>query len=205
MENLTGFVAMVNLGALWSDFNNTLQSFSWSFSCFLLLHSADRHVSGLTTDGLHFLDQCVTHCMCVYMYVAMTLRMQRVGGCSMLTPQYQYHTTCHLYLNLCTKDLNKMALLHKSSYSVFFQVFPEILPQMQPELPKECREPTRHAALSGRTTSFLLTLPNYSDKIAILAIYVNGEAAFALFIAWISNNIKTVINNITIIIILMIN
>lgn len=165
-ENLTGFVSMVNLGALWSDFDNTFQSLL-IFLLFSSFDSADRHVSGLVIDGL----QCFTHCNCVNMYVAMTLRMQRVGGCR-LTPHsgvaynssnvVNVNTTqpCHLYLSLGTRVLNKMALPYKSSYSVFFQVLPEILSQMQPELPKECREPTRHAALSGRTTSFLLTLPN---------------------------------------------
>lgn len=76
--------SMVNLGALWSDFDNTFQSLL-IFLLFSSFHSADRHVSGLMTDGLHFLDQCFTHCNCMNMYVTMTLRMQRVGGCR-LTP-----------------------------------------------------------------------------------------------------------------------
>lgn len=62
----------------------------------------------------------------------------------------QHNTEIFTSFSHHSLDQNKTDLPHKFCYSVLFQVFPEILPQMQPELPKECREPTRHAAISGR-------------------------------------------------------
>jgi len=82
--------------------------------------------------------------------------------------------------------MNKMDLPHKSFYSVFFQVLPEILSQMQPELPKECRKPTRHAALSGKTM-------------------LDQNCNFSHVCDWRTSCIYIVVNNIASILIIMIS